>query len=163
MIKKLLANRSIKTIRPEDAVKVAQALRVIQSVLGEPIAISEEEYKSLRKISDKLKQETDEVFFIAKANPNLVEAPVSLLELEKDKSFYEFCEQLEASLLPIVVQAQRERTVSGAEYFNGCGFFETGVEFKAAQGIAQAQQVQLLLNKIKRNKGGNSKTRSKKA
>ena len=152
MVKKLLPNRTSKVVAADAWTKIEQAVMVIQEALGEIIAISEEDYKGLRKISDKLKQETDDVFAIAKANPDLVEAPISVREMEKDKNFYELCDNLQALLNPILLQLVREQNIAGAEYLNACSFFETTMTLKAAQGNPKAQHVQILLSKVNRNR-----------
>jgi hypothetical protein len=152
MVKKLLPNRNSKVIAADAWARIEQAVLVIQQALGEIIAISEEEYKGLRKISDKLKQESDDVFAIAKANPELLDSPLSVKEIEKDKVFYELCDKLQALLNPILLQLVREQNIAGAEYLNACSFFETMVALKAAQGNPKAQHVHLLLSKVSRNK-----------
>jgi hypothetical protein len=51
MAKKLLPNRISKTVQPNALTKVRQAAQLILEVIGEDTPMSEEEYKSLLKIT----------------------------------------------------------------------------------------------------------------
>jgi hypothetical protein len=162
MAKKLLPNRSSKKVSPDALTKVAQAVQIILDVLGNRSVITEADYDALRKISDKLKQECDDVFAIAQANPEFVEPPLLLTEMEKDKLYYELCDHIEAALSPVMIFKKREQNISGAEYLNGCSFFETIVAFRAGQGNPKAQMIAIQLKQLKRNRGGNPNKPSEK-
>ena len=154
MVKKHLINRSSKQIAVDALSKSHQAVQLLQEALGTLTAISEAEYKSLRKIADKLKRETDDVFMIIKNHPKLVDAPLSIEEMEKDKACYEFCDTLRAPLSRFMVQLDREQNIAGAEYFNSTTVFEADVASKAVRGEAEAQHAQVELNLIVRNRTG---------
>jgi hypothetical protein len=162
MVKKLLPNRISKTVALDAMAKIRQAAQLINEAVGEMTAISEEDYKALRKISDKLKQECDDVYAVAEVNVALIEAPLSFTEMGKDKTFYEFCDKAFATLNPALIKLEREQNVSGSEYLNGCGMFEANVATKVGYGNPQAQNAQILLNQIKRKKGGNPNRKSTK-
>jgi hypothetical protein len=155
MAKKLLPNRSSKKLPVDASTKLAQAVQLVLDLLGERSVITEEDYNALRKISDKLKQECDDVFAIAQANPEFVEPPLQLSEMEKDKNFYEFCDKIELAFSPVQIFKNREQNISGGEYLNGCNFFESTVAFRAAQGNPKAQMIAIQLKQLKRNRGGN--------
>jgi hypothetical protein len=162
MVKKLLPNRISKTVAPDALMKIRQAVQLIQEVVGENTPISAADYNALRKISDKLKQESDDVYTVAQENLALVEAPISITELDKDKTFYEFCDKAYAMLQPVLIQLKREQNIAGSEYLNGCSLFEASVAVKVGHGNPQAQNAQLQLNQIPRKKGGGSVKASKK-
>jgi hypothetical protein len=163
MVKKFLPNRISKTVAPDALTKIRQAVQLIHEALGDNTPISEEDYKALRKISDKLKQESDDVYAVAQENLALIEAPISIEELEKDKTFYEFCDKAYAMLKPVLIKLEHEQNIAGSEYINGCSLFEGTVAVKVGYGNAQAQNAQIQLNQIKRNKGGNPVTNRKNA
>jgi hypothetical protein len=150
MSKKVLPNRVSKTIPANALDRVHGAVEVIRQVLGEAVPISEADYKSLRKIAAKLKQETDEVFALAQANPELTEAPFTVTEMSKDKSFYEFCDTVYGLLQSVLLQVEREQNIAGAEYANSSSLFEEHVALKSERGHPKAQNVQLQLNRIER-------------
>ncbi len=162
MAKKLLPNRSSQKVSANDSMRVAQAVQVLLDVLGDRTVITDADYKALRKISDKLKQECDDVYAIAQANPELVESPLKLTEMEKDKLYYELCDYIEAALSPVLIQKNREQNIAGGEYLNGCNLFESIVAFRAAQGNPKAQLVAIQLKQLNRNRGGNFSKSSKK-
>jgi hypothetical protein len=161
MVKKLLPNRSSKTVAPDALAKIRQAAQLIHEAAGEMTAISEEDYKALRKISDKLKQECDDVYAVAEVNVALIEAPLSFTEMSKDKSYYEFGDKAFAILKPALIKLEREQNIAGSEYYNGCSIFEGTVATKVGYGNPQAQNAQIQLNQIKRIKGGHSKSPKK--
>ena len=74
MNKKLLPNRSSKAPAADALTKVRQAVQLLNEALGDEIAITDEDYKGLRRIADKLKRITDDVFEIAKENEDFVKA-----------------------------------------------------------------------------------------
>jgi hypothetical protein len=162
MASKLLPNRSSKNVSAADLARVAQAIKVIIEVFGDRSVITEEDYNALRKISDKLKQECDDVFAIAQVNPEFVEPPLYLTELEKDKLYYEMADKVDMQLSPVLILKKREQNIAGAEYLNGCNFFEATVAFRAAQGNPKAQMIEIQLKQLKRNRGGNTKKNSEK-
>lgn len=162
MVTKLLPNRSSKKVSAEDLIRVEKAIQVLIEVFGERSVITEADYNALRKISDKLKQECDDVYAIAQVNPEFVEPPLYLTELEKDKLYYEMGDKVEVQLNPLLILKKREQTIAGAEYLNGCNFFEATVAFRAAQGNPKAQMIAIQLKQLKRNRGGNLSKSSKK-
>jgi hypothetical protein len=154
MSTKLLLNRSSKTVAPNAVAKLRQAIQLLHEVLGDETPIDEAEYLKLRKIADKLKQECDDVFTIAREHPDFVEAPLSVSELEKDKTFYELCDLARALLKAVLLKLDREQNIAGAEYFNGCTVFESDVEAKFKRGMPKAQNVYAQLKAIHRNRTG---------
>jgi uncharacterized protein with gpF-like domain len=162
MVKKILPNRISKTVAPDAVAKIRQAVQLIHEALGENTPILEEDYKALRKISDKLKQESDDVYAVAQEHLELVEAPLSITELSKDKSYYEFCDKVAAMLKPALIKMEREQNIAGSEYHNGCSMFEAHVAVKIGHGDTQAQNAQIQLNQINRKKGGGSVSAPKK-
>jgi hypothetical protein len=163
MSKKLLPNRSSKTVAPDALSKVRQAIQLIMEVLGDDTDISDADYKGLRKIADKLKRECDDVFEIAKENGNFVEAPLSIEEMQKDKEYYELCDSIRALLKSLIIRLDREQNIAGAEYYNACSVFEDDVDAKVNKGSnPKAQNVQAQLAAIERNRGsGNTKKDNK--
>jgi hypothetical protein len=157
MAKQLLPNRISKTIAPDALTTIRKAVEMLHSVLGEDTFISEADYKSLPKIADKRKQETDDVMTIAQANPEFVHEPLSLSEMEKDKAYYELCDFLSATLKSMLIKLEREQNIAGAEYQNACGIFESLVRFKAGTGNSKANNLLIQLSQINRNVGGNTK------
>jgi hypothetical protein len=152
----LLPNRSSKNIAPDALIKIRQAIQLLQEAIGEDTFISDVDYKALPKMADKRKQETDDVLMIVQNNIEFVETPLSIVEIEKDKAFYELCDVIQSLLKPFLIQLQREQTIAGAEYMNACGIFEQIVGFKAAQGSSKAKNIGIQLSQINRNRGGGS-------
>jgi hypothetical protein len=157
MSKKLLPNRISKVIAPDAVTKVRQAIQLLNEVLGDDTQISDEDYKGLRKIADKLKRECDDVYDIAKENTDFVEAPLSVDEMGKDKTYYELCDMILSMLKALLLKLEREQNIAGAEYYNACSVFEEDVDTKVKRGgNAKAQNVQAQLKAIDRNRGGGS-------
>jgi hypothetical protein len=156
MSKKVLPNRISKTVSADALTRVRGAIQVFQEVLGADTRLSETEYKSLRKIATKLKQEKDEVFAIAQENPELTEPPFALDEMAKDKAFYECCEQIRALLEPILLKLDREQNLAGAEYANACSLFEEHIALKVERGHPKAQYIKLQLNRMERYRPSSS-------
>lgn len=155
MSKKLLPNRISKVIAPDAITKVRQAIQLLNEVLGDDTQISDEDYKGLRKIADKLKRECDDVFDIAKENTEFVEAPLSVDEIGKDKNYYELCDTIRSMFNSLSLKLEREQNIAGAEYYNACSVFEEDVDIKVKRGgNAKAQNVQAQLKAIERNRGG---------
>jgi hypothetical protein len=155
---KLLPNRISKVVLLEAALKkIEEAVLILDACLGEDTQISDEDYAALRKIADKLKLQCDDVFTIAKANRDFVEAPLSIEEMDKDKLFYEFCDKVRAALKSFLIKLDREQNIAGAEYFNGCNVFESDVDAKIKRGNnAKAQNIKAQLDAVDRKRGGNS-------
>ena len=162
MNRKLLPNRSSKAPAVDALTKVRQAIQLLNEALGDEIAITEEDYKGLRKIADKLKRITDDVFEIAKENTDFVKSPLSVAEMTKDKAFYELCDSIRALLDAFTLRLEREQNVAGAEYHNACSVFESDVdnEVKRDSNNAKAMNVLAQLDKIDRNKGGGTNPKS---
>lgn len=158
MSKKLLSNRISKVVAPDAVSKVRQAIQLLDEVLGEDTQISDDDYKALRKIADKLKRECDDVFDIAKENTEFIEAPLTLEEIDKDKKYYEFCDIIRSMFKSVLLKLEREQNIAGAEYYNACIVYEEDVDTKVQRGNnAKAQNVQAQLKAIERNrKGGNT-------
>jgi uncharacterized protein YicC (UPF0701 family) len=151
MVKKILPNRSSKTVKPDAEAKLQQAVTIFLELLGEETAISEAEYAALYKISDKRKQECDQLFGLMQANPNLVKKPLSIVETTKDKTYYEFvAERIQTALKSLKTRADREQTIAGSEYVNSCKVWEADVNADAHRDNAHAQTVQAELKKVKR-------------
>jgi hypothetical protein len=160
MVKKVLPNRISKAVSPDAAARLQQAVQIILDLLGEETQISLDDYNALYKIADKRKLECDEVYGLMKANPSLVKQPLSVAETQKDKAFYEFCDEIQAALKSIKTRTDREQNIAGGEYVNACSLFETDVNAEAHRGIGAAQMVQAELKKISRNRAGNSKKKT---
>ena len=156
MNRKLLPNRSSKAPAADALTKVRQAIQLLNEALGDEIAITDEDYKGLRRIADKIKRVTDDVFEIAKENTDFVKAPLSIAEMAKDKAFYELCDSIRALLDAFFLRLEREQNVTGAEYQNACSVFEGDVdnEVKRDSSNAKAMNVQAQLEKIDRNRAG---------
>ena len=156
MNKKLLPNRSSKAPAADALTKVRQAVQLLNEALGDEIAITDEDYKGLRRIADKLKRITDDVFEIAKENEDFVKAPLSVAEMTKDKAFYELCDSIRALLDAFVLRLEREQNVAGSEYYNACSVFESDVDndVKRDSSNAKAMNVKAQLDKIDRNRVG---------
>jgi hypothetical protein len=150
MVKKILPNRLSKAVKPDAEAKLQQAVAIFLDLLGEETAIFEAEYAALYKISDKRKQECDQIFNLMTANPNLVKQPLSLIETEKDKTYYEFGERVKAALKSLQTRSDREQTIAGSEYVNACSVWEADIKADAYRADAQAQTVQVELKKVKR-------------
>jgi hypothetical protein len=153
MSKKLLQNRISKTVTPDAQEKFRRALQIMSELLGEDTFISDAEYKSLRKIADKLKLESDDVFAVAQETPEFFDETTPAQEVEKDKSFYEFCDACRSMLSAFQIKLDREQNLAGAEYYNACSVYEENVDFKRARGNLKAQNVQAQLHKIVRQRG----------
>ena len=160
MSNKILSNRLSKVVTPDALVKVSQAIQLLNEVLGDETPISVEEYDSLRKIADKLKQETDDVFDIAKQAPDFLEEQHSLEEMSKDKGYYELCDNIRAKIKSAMTKLEREQNIAGAEYYNACVIYEENVGIKAKRGNAKAQNVLLQLKDINRTRGGGSTSKN---
>ena len=154
MSRKLLPNRISKSVAPDARAKVRQAFQLLDEALGEVIAIEEDEYKGLRKIADKLKRVTDDVFEIVKENTEFLEAPLTVEEITRDKEFYEFCDFVRTVKNAFDLRLDREQNVAGAEYNNACGVYEGDVTDKVNRDKknAKALSVQAQLNGIDRNR-----------
>jgi hypothetical protein len=164
MSKKLLPNRISKVVPPNALPKVRQAAQLLYEVFGEPTQISDDDYKGLRKIADKLKRECDDVYAIAQENVGFVQQPMTIEEIEKDKLYYEFCDQVGVILKPVITLWEREQNVAGAEYFNSCTVFEGDVDSKVNRDAndVKARSVQVQLKAVDRNRGGNTANNTKK-
>jgi hypothetical protein len=165
MSKKLLPNRSSKTVAPDALSKVRQAIALLEEVLGDPTPISDADYKGLRMIADRLKRITDDVYDIAKENEGYIKAPLSLAEMAKDKAFYELCDSIRSLLNGFFLRLEREQNIAGAEYFNGCSVFEGDIDDAISRDAndAKAQNIKAQLNEVDRKrsgpkKGGDNKT-----
>ena len=156
MSKRLLPNRISKTVVPDALSKVRQAIQLLNEAIGEDTPISDDDYKGLRKIADKLKRTTDDVYEIAKENTDFIEAPLTVEEITKDKTFYEFCDSIFALLKGFTFRVEREQNIAGAEYFNACNVFEGDVADKVDRdkNNVKAQNVLAQLNGIDRSRGG---------
>ena len=161
MSKRLLPNRISKSVVPDALSKVRQAIQLLNEAIGEDTPISDEDYKGLRKIADKLKRITDDVYEIAKENTDFIEAPLTVVEIAKDKTFYELCDSILALLKAFNLRLEREQNIAGAEYFNACSVFEGDVADKVNRdkNDVKAQNILAQLNDIDRNRGGNSGTK----
>lgn len=154
MSKKLLPNRISKVVAPDALTKVRQAVQLLNEVVGDDTPISDEEYKGLRKIADKLKRISDDVYEIAKENTDFVEEPLTITEITKDKLFYELCDSIRALLNAFNLKLEREQNIAGAEYFNACNVFEGDIDDKVGRGNTKAQNIKAQLNGIDRNRSG---------
>jgi argonaute-like protein implicated in RNA metabolism and viral defense len=157
MSKKLLANRLSKIVAPDALSKVRQAILSLHDILGADIAISDEDYKSLAKIADTRKRITDDVFNIIKENQDLLDAPLSIEEIEKDKLYYELCDDIRGLLSSFVLKLDKEQNIAGAQYYNACSVFEDDIATKVGRNNAKAQNVQSQLDGIDRKRGGGGK------
>jgi hypothetical protein len=159
MSKKLLPNRSSKTVAPDALPKVRQAIALLEEVLGDPTPISDADYKALRMIADRLKRITDDVYEIVKENEAYVKAPLSLVEMNKDKTFYELCDSIRSLLNAFFLRLEREQNIAGAEYFNGCNVFEGDIVDAIGRDAndAKAQNIKAQLDEVDRKKGGGGK------
>jgi hypothetical protein len=163
MSKKLLPNRISKVVTPEMRAKVQQAFQLLDEALGTSTPISEDDYKSLRKIADKMKSESDDVFAITELNADLLEEPLTVVEITKDKDFYEFCDAIRAAKKSFEIKLDREQNVAGSEYFNACCIFEEDVKTRANRGSTKAQNVKAQLDAIDRNRNGGNISNAKRA
>ncbi len=156
MSRKLLPNRISKSVAPDARAKVRQAFQLLDEALGEVLAIEDDEYKGLRKIADKLKRVTDDVFEIVKENTEFLEAPLTVDEIAKDKEFYEFCDFVRTVKNAFDLRLDREQNVAGAEYSNACSVYEGDVTDKVNRDKknAKALSVQAQLNSIERSRTG---------
>ena len=150
MAKKLLPNRLSKTVSPDALIKIRQAIQLIGEVIGEDTPISEDDYKALLKIADKRKQVCDDVLTIMQEHPPLVLAPLSVAEIQKDKAFYEICDQMQSMFNNVLIRLKREQNIAGAEYANACSIFESDVDAKAMRGDTEACIVQTELKAVNR-------------
>jgi hypothetical protein len=150
MAKKLLPNRLSKTVPFNALMKIRQAMQLIIEVIGEDTPISEAEYKALLKIADRRKQACDDVLAIMQEHPQLVLSPLSVAETQKDKAFYEICDQIQSMFNNILIRLKREQNIAGAEYANACSIFESDVDAKAMRGDTEAQIVQNELKSVNR-------------
>jgi hypothetical protein len=153
MSKKLLPNRISKTVAPTAESEFRLALNVMMRLLGEDTPISADDYKSLRKIADKLKVETDDVYAIGKENPEFWDEQTPLSEVTKDKTFYEFCDMCRSMMLGFLIKLDKEQNIAGSEYYNSCNIYEENVDTKRQRGNQKAQNVQTQLNAIQRQRG----------
>ena len=151
---KLLVNRSSKTVQVDAIGKIRRALQLMQEVLGDETPITDAAYKGLRKIADKLKQECDDVLHIMKESQEFVVAPLSTVEMDKDKAYYELCDQIRSMLNAFLLKLDREQNIAGSEYFMACNIFEADINAKVKRGDVKAQNVQAQLKLIPRNRAG---------
>ena len=157
MSKKALPNRISKVVAPDAVSKIRKAIALIEEVLGSSTSISDDDYKALRKIADKLKRECDDVYDIAVENTEFIDDSTTIEEMEKDKKYYELCDMILSMLKALMIKLTREQNIAGAEYHNACSLFEENVAVKAGRNNAKAQIVKGQLDNIERNrKGGNS-------
>lgn len=154
MATQLYPNRISKATDPKALDKIREHVRAILDLLGDDTQISESEFRSLRKIADKSKRVTDDVHAVMQENPEFLEEPLTLAEIQKDKVFYEFCDQVRAIIAPLAVKLDREQNIAGAEYANACSVYEANVDRKIVLGNAKARSVKAQLNAIDRNRGG---------
>jgi hypothetical protein len=165
MSKKLLPNRISKVVAPDALTKVRQAVQLLNEALGDDTPISDDHYKSLRVIADKLKRVCDDVYEIAKENTDSIQKPMSLEEITKDKLFYEHCDSIRALLKSFNLSLEREQNIAGAEYYNACIVYESDIDDKIAKDNTdtKALNIKSQLNGVERNRGGNKADKTAKA
>ena len=150
MAKKLLPNRISKTVPQDALMKIRQAAQLIMDVVGEDTPMSEEEYQALNKIADKRKLACDDILSIMHEHPKMVLEPLSMAEMQKDKAFYEVCDQIQSVFNNVLIRLKREQNIAGAEYANACSIFERDVEAKVLRGDTEAQIIQTELKMVHR-------------
>jgi hypothetical protein len=153
MSKKLLQNRTSKKVTADTQIKFRQALQMMLDLLGEDTPMSDAEYVSLRKIADKLKTETDDVFAIAKESNDFLEESTPLEVVENYKTFYEFCDNCRSMLGPLLFKLNREQNIAGGQYFNACMMYEDNVSIQVARNNPKARAVKAQLDDIPRQRG----------
>jgi hypothetical protein len=160
MQKHLLPNRSAKAI-PADALDQArQAFQTLHNLLGTDTPIDEEAYQRLYKIADKRKIETDDVFAVIRENQEFLDTETAFEEIEKDKAFYELCDQLRSLQAAFDLRLNREQNIAGAEYLDACKGYEASVTYRVSRGNSKAQAVKTQLDAIARSKAGPRKKSS---
>ena len=166
MSKKVMRYYKPKPVTPEREAKVIQGFQLLDEALGEDTEITEEEYKALRVIADKLKLVTDDVFDIVKENTDSIQAPLSLEDMTHHKENYEFCDMIRAKKASFVIKLDKEQNISGSKYFNSCNVFEGDIAAKIKRGNnPKAQNVKTQLDGVNRKRPGakTKKTDAKKA
>ena len=153
MSKKLISNRNSKKVTTDTQVRFRQALQTMLDLLGEDTPMSDAEYTSLRKIADKLKTETDDVFAIAKEADDFLEDSTPVNVVEDYKTFYEFCDNCRSMLAPLLFKLNREQNIAGGQYFNACMIYEDNVSIQVARNNPKARVVKAQLDDIPRQRG----------
>lgn len=156
MAKKLLPNRISKIIGPEKIARARVLVQELMDILGEDTQISDEDYKALTKVSDKRKLEADDTFDIEQSFPEFIEEPLTIVEVEKDKNYYEDSDTLRSIIKPFNDKLEKEQNIAGAEYHNSGIVYEDNVKIKAARDNSRAQLALKQINDLNRKRGGGS-------
>jgi hypothetical protein len=155
MSKKTLRYFKPKKVTPERIAKMEEGFRLINEAIGDDTDITDDEYDALPVIADKRKQECDDVFDIAKRNPEFVIKPVTIEDTEDYKEDYMFYDKTWVQFEAFKIRLEREQNVAGGKYYNNCNVFEGDVADKIKRdNDPKAQNVKAQLDKINRNKGG---------
>jgi hypothetical protein len=157
MSKPVLRYFKPKKVTPERTTKMAEGFRLINEALGEDTEITIDEYKALPIIADKRKQECDDVFGIAKQNPEFVLEPVTIEDTEDYKADYEFYDEARIQYEAFYIRLEREQNIAGGKYYNNCNVFEGDVDDKIKRGNTKAQNVKTQLDGVNRKRPGKSK------
>lgn len=148
---KILPNRTSKTLSEADVTAAKAAIQTLIDIIGTPVIITDDEFKSLAKIGDVLKPICDEVLLIATETPGYLEEEQPLVEVQKDKTYYEQTTEIIGPLYNLVFLYEREQGTSGAEYRNAMGNYEGNVKDRVKKGNTTAQLTLDKLNRINRN------------
>ncbi|GEM_PF-6704501 len=155
---KILPNRVSKVITPEISLALKAAAEDYKEALGEPTAISDDDMKKLLRVAGTRKRIMDEIRLIMEEHPTLVKAPITLTEVNKDKTLVEYLAEADVWVTGLQFSIRREMAVAASEYYNAGGVFENDVKWEVGRNNPEARIAQAQLDAIDRKKGGNPGT-----
>jgi hypothetical protein len=158
MSKKPLRYFKPKKVTPERIAKMEEGFRLINEAIGDDTDITDDEYSALPIIADKRKQECDDVFDIAKQNPEFVIAPVTIEDTEDYKADYVFYDKTWVQFNAFKIRLEREQNIAGGKYYNNCNVFEGDIDDKINRdNNPKAQNVKTQLDNVNRKRSGGPK------
>ncbi len=145
---KILPNRTSKTLTEVQVTAAKAAIQTVIDIIGTPVVITDDDYKALAKMGDVLKPICDDVFKVAQIDTGYLEEEQPVVEIQKDKTYFEQTTDILGSLYDAVFIYEREQGTTGAEYRNATSNFEGNVKAKVKKG--NAPEAQLVLDKLNR-------------
>jgi DNA topoisomerase VI subunit B len=147
---KILQNRSSKTLTAQNLENIKNAIQVIIDNLAPHVVITDDDFESLAKMGTVLKKICDAVLEVVEEHNVYLETEQPLVEVQKDKAYYEQIEEIRKMLRKLIFLLDREQGVAGAEYRNAIHNYEGNVKEKVKKGSNEAQLVLDKLNRIER-------------
>lgn len=155
---KLLPNRVSKVISLEIQLSLKSAVEAFNDALGEPTAVTDAEVNKLLKVASTRKRIMDDILLVMDQHPAQIKPPLTLTEIRKDKTLFEYLDEAEVYVLGLLFNIRREKAVCGAEYANAGGVFESDVKAEVDRNNPDARIAKAKLDAIDRRKGGNPGT-----